>query len=202
MKGLRFEFTGLALMGWAWSSRPRQLADFANCFPVAIGHRNTEQFLGACREPGSTHPFWRMEIEHLIAQMKPLTRLLQAVEFLQVGVLGRGSQKTQMQTAGISLGLGKWIFRDCRIDCFETDKEDMGFKTVTHSDFSGQLFGELRSVLFGTVEDCVAALDIRPDFFRTHVFEQDNQLLHRQRVVPAHINASEKRYVYIHTIIV
>lgn len=105
-----------------------------------------------------------------------------------------------MQTAGVSLGLGKWIFRYCRIYCFETEKENVGFKAVTFFDFDGQLLGELRRVLFGTVENSVAALDISSDFFRTNLFEQDNKLFHRQRVVPANIDASEKCNVSIHAI--
>ena len=106
-----------------------------------------------------------------------------------------------MQTTWISLCFGEWIFRYCRIYCFETEKENVGFKAVTLFDFSGQLFGELRRALFGTLEDCVAALDISSDFFRTNVFEEDNKLIHRQRVFPANIDASEKRNVSIHTII-
>lgn len=138
-----------------------------------------------------------MEIKHVIAQMKPLTRLLEAIEFLQVGVLGCRSQKTQMQTTGISLCFWEWVSRYCHIYCFRAEKEDMGFKAVTLSYFSGQLFGELRSILFGTEENCVAALDISSDLSRTHSFEQDNKLFHRQRAVPANVDASEKRNVSI-----
>jgi len=41
---------GSAAGGWAWSLLFSQFSDFANCSPIAIRHRNAEQFLNTCRE--------------------------------------------------------------------------------------------------------------------------------------------------------
>ena len=103
-----------------------------------------------------------------------------------------------MQTGGIGLCFREWIFRYCRIYCFETEKENVRFKAITLFDLCGYLFGEFRRVFFGTLEDSVAALDISSDFFRTDLFEQNNKRFHRQRVIPANIDTSEKCNVSIH----
>ena len=85
------EFSGLARLFAQgplerWVGRcyliSRKFSDFANCPPITISHRNTEQFFGACRELGSTHSFRCIEIEHVIAEMKPFSRFLEAGKFL------------------------------------------------------------------------------------------------------------------------